>query len=79
MSVQTAHHAVGPAAGSAFSRDLRELVNQYSRENGSDTPDRILADFMCECLDAFDRATRRRKEWYAEQALIILGNDRAHP
>lgn len=45
--------------------DLRKLLNTYSAENGSDTPDFILAEFMMNSLDAFNKATNRRKEWFA--------------
>ena len=47
-----------------FENELRTLINKYSLENGSDTPDFILAEYMMYCLDAFDRAVTRREEWY---------------
>lgn len=49
---------------SAFKDQLRQLLNSHSRENGSNTPDFILANFMSDCLDAFDGATKERSRWY---------------
>lgn len=48
-----------------FRKELETLINAYSMENGSDTPDFILADYLIDCLKAFDEATRRRTMWYA--------------
>ena len=47
-----------------FLRDLRALLNVTQRENGSDTPDYILARYLSDCLKAFDRAVRDRSKWY---------------
>ena len=43
---------------------LAELINHYSRENVSDTPDFLLAEYLIDCLAAFDKATRERERWY---------------
>lgn len=45
-----------------FRKQLTELINRYSMENGSHTPDYILADYLVECLDAYDKATQRKQE-----------------
>jgi hypothetical protein len=47
-----------------FREDLEILINQNSKENGSNTPDFILADYLADCLDAYDKAVTRRTEWY---------------
>lgn len=39
---------------------LRDLLNMHSRENCSNTPDFVLAEFMISCLDAFELAVNRR-------------------
>jgi hypothetical protein len=49
----------------AFRKELEAVINRHSRENGSNTPDFILAEFLIGCLVSFDRATRSRTEWYA--------------
>ena len=43
-----------------FRRDLAAAINRASRENGSNTPDFILADYLAGCLEIFDRASRHR-------------------
>ena len=45
-----------------FNNELRELINRHSKENGSDTPDFVLAEYMEDCLNAFDKAVTRRTE-----------------
>lgn len=47
-----------------FRAELETLINRHSKESGSDTPDFILADYMADCLDAYDKAVTRRTEWY---------------
>lgn len=49
---------------SDFESDLKILINCYSKENGSDTPDLILARFICRCLEAYDYAVQQREQWY---------------
>jgi hypothetical protein len=43
--------------------ELCELLNRYSRENVSNTPDFILRDYMFDCLNAFERGIQRRDQW----------------
>lgn len=43
---------------------LEKLLNTYSRENKSNTPDFILAEYLVNCLWAFDTASNRRSRWY---------------
>ncbi len=45
-------------------RDLAAVLNRHSRENSSNTPDWILAQYIANCLDAFDVAIRSRAQWY---------------
>jgi hypothetical protein len=47
-----------------FRNELESLLNKYSMENTSNTPDFILADFLMNCLEAFDDATFARSKWY---------------
>jgi hypothetical protein len=47
-----------------FEKELINLINKYSLENGSDTPDFILARYLCMCLENFDSVTNKRNEWY---------------
>lgn len=45
---------------SPFRRDLAIVINHYSRESGSDTPDFVLAQYLDSCVAAFDDAVRQR-------------------
>lgn len=47
-----------------FRKKLEDLINCCSMENGSDTPDWILAQYLLDCLHAFDVATFQRERWY---------------
>lgn len=57
-----------------FRKELESLINRHSQENGSNTPDFILADFLTDCLDAFDKAVNRRWDWfYPKDAVTSTG------
>ncbi len=47
-----------------FRKELEELLNKYCRENESNTPDFVLADYLVNCLNAFDKATESRRQYY---------------
>lgn len=47
-----------------FRKELEGLINKNSIENGSQTPDYILAEYLIDCLTAFDRATNLRDVHY---------------
>jgi len=49
---------------SDFERELSELINKHSKENESDTPDFILAEYLNGCLTNFNEATNARRKWY---------------
>ena len=49
----------------SFKKELESLINCHSQENGSDTPDFILAEYLADCLKIFDKATKRRMKWYS--------------
>ena len=48
-------------------RDLTRLVNCHSLENGSDTPDYILANYILDCLEVFDRIVQAREKHYGRE------------
>ena len=50
-----------------FEKDLAELINRYSKENESDTPDFILARYMNSVLENFNAAINDREQWYGRQ------------
>lgn len=45
-------------------KELQALLNRYSVENVSDTPDFILAGFLLRQLDVFNDALNARRAWY---------------
>lgn len=52
--------------------DIQVAINCHSAENGSDTPDFVLAEYLTSCLASFDRAVKEREKWYGRQAPITL-------
>lgn len=50
-----------------FRKKLEVLINHHSCENGSNTPDFILAKYLTDCLHAFDKATEVRERWYGRK------------
>ena len=49
---------------STFHKELETLINKYSIENDSNTPDFILASYLHDCLGAFNNAMIHRDKWY---------------
>jgi hypothetical protein len=54
----------GDDSKSQFRKSIETAINSHSMENGSDTPDYILAEYLVGCLEAFDRAVTKRTAWY---------------
>lgn len=50
-----------------FREELRALLNRECKENGSDTPDYILAEYMARSLDSFDLAVKAREIHYGRK------------
>lgn len=51
-----------------FIKELEAIINKYSMENASNTPDFILAQYLCNCLRAWEEATQQREIWYGRDA-----------
>ena len=47
-----------------FERELVALINKHSKENESNTPDWLLAQYLLNCLGAFNTAIQQRETWY---------------
>jgi hypothetical protein len=45
--------------------DIRELLNRHSAENGSNTPDFLLASFLMKCLAAWEDTVVDRDRWFS--------------
>ena len=52
-----------------FIKELETLINKYSMENDSNTPDYILAEYLSNCLKTFNTALQKRAHWYGETAI----------
>lgn len=50
-----------------FETELRYLLNRYSKENDSNTPDFILAKYVQDCLSSLQTAVNRRDEFYGKK------------
>ena len=58
------------AEPSEFMRELSSVINRFSKENGSNTPDFILAEYLNGCLDSFNKASRSREKWFGKELKI---------
>lgn len=47
-----------------FEKRLAALINEYSKENDSDTPNFILERYLNEVLKNFNAAVMDREQWY---------------
>lgn len=47
-----------------FLSDLQNLINQHSIENDSNTPDYMLAEYLNDCLHAYERIVKTRDRWW---------------
>jgi len=50
-----------------FQKELASLINKHSMENESNTPDFILAGYLVECLNSWNKAVVHRKNWYGNR------------
>lgn len=53
-----------------FKDELQNLINKHSQENGSDTPDFILASYLSDCLQVFNSAVCAREAWYGHKNIL---------
>lgn len=50
-------------------KDIAAAINpRYGAENLSNTPDYILAEYLCGCMDAWNAAVQMRETWYGRDA-----------
>lgn len=48
----------------SFEKQLETLINKYSKENDSDTPDFILAEYLSDCLQGYNKTVKARDKWF---------------
>ena len=64
--------------------EIRAAINRCNREQPSNTPDFILAEYLLSCLEAFEVASLQREEWYGQHlsikvnALLDTKDGKAH-
>lgn len=51
-----------------FENELSSLLNKYSLENNSGTPDFLLASFLVQCLKAWEETTISRDAWHSPES-----------
>ena len=54
---------------SEFEQRLSNLLNSVNAESASNTPDFILAAYLCDCLAAWNRATSWRTLWFSPEGV----------
>ncbi len=47
-----------------FKKELTQLLNKYSWENTSNTPDFILAEYLIRCLSVLENTVLDRDQWW---------------
>jgi hypothetical protein len=52
---------------SDFRKELTDLINRHSKENESNTPDFILAEYLIDSLSLFNSTLDSRKKWYGRK------------
>lgn len=53
-----------------FYDELKSLLNRYCKENESDTPDFLLAEYLDNCLDNYNYIVRQREVWYGRKPKV---------
>jgi hypothetical protein len=56
-----------PLEVETFERALERLINTYSKENDSNTPDFILAKYLQGCLQVWNACVTDREKWYGRR------------
>lgn len=59
-----------PVKRQPFIKALEELINQYSMENKSNTPDFILAEHLMASLSNLEQTIKERERWYGQELKI---------
>ena len=54
-----------------FEKELQTLINRCNIENESNTPDFILAQYIRNCLNAFNKACNSREKWYGREQVEV--------
>ena len=58
----------------SFEKELAGLINKYSQENGSDTPDFLLAEYLTGTLKVYNTTVKAREKWYGRAPEAVGGS-----
>jgi len=58
-----------------FKKELEGLINRHSMENGSNTPDMLLAEYLTECLSVWNRIIKARDKWWNHKTIDTEGKN----
>jgi hypothetical protein len=47
-----------------FERELESLINRHCKENESNTPDFLLAEYIQGCLKVYTETINKRDKWF---------------
>lgn len=68
---------------SPLERELMHVINKHSRENGSNTPDFVLGEYLLDCLIAYEKAVKARTLWHQfddpEEYIRAVASSEAKP
>lgn len=67
------HNSQPKVNNMSLKEEIQIAINRSNAEAKSDTPDFILAEYLTDCLKAFDTAVTAREKWYGrgEQTVEI--------
>ena len=68
-----------PSDPLVIEQELATLLNRHSLENGSDTPDFLLAQYLVGCLAAYNSTVAAREVWYGRRVKDDLTGEAAIP
>lgn len=63
---------------SAFSQELAALMNKYSGESISNTPDFLMRDFVCRAMQAANELISARDNWYGIKPRVAYKNEQGN-
>lgn len=58
-----------------FEKELEILINKYNKENDSNTPDFILAEYLLNCLKNYNNIIKKREIWFYPFTEYIKGTE----
>jgi hypothetical protein len=57
-----------------FQSELECLINRYSQEQASNTPDFILAGYLESVLEAYNQTVTKRDDWFGIRSVFEIAD-----